>query len=69
MQSEIKNYSDMIFGWIPYSQFNDIKEITKGDTATIYSALWKGSIHFDPVHDSTGIKRKPNKKSSNLDAI
>src|ERR1044072_1277943 len=29
-----------IFEWIPYNQFNDIKEISD-DFSTVYSAIWK----------------------------
>jgi hypothetical protein len=52
-------YSDMIFEWIPYDQFYDIKEIGKGGFSTVYSAIWKdGLLHAE----GTGIhwKRKPN---------
>jgi len=34
-------YYDRVFEWIPYDQFNDIKEIGKGGFATVYSAKWK----------------------------
>ncbi|CAB4433150.1 unnamed protein product [Rhizophagus irregularis] len=35
------NVDDLSFEWIPYNQFNEIKEIGKGGFATIYSAIWK----------------------------
>jgi hypothetical protein len=28
------------FEWILYNQFDDIKEISKGDVATVYSTIW-----------------------------
>src|SRR5436190_214514 len=31
---------DIVFEWIPYNQFNDIKEIGRGGFV-IYSAIWK----------------------------
>jgi hypothetical protein len=34
----------MIFEWIPYDQFNDIKEIGKGGFSTVYSAIWKNGL-------------------------
>jgi phage-related tail protein len=37
MQLKVNNPKDIIFEWIPYNQFNDIKENCK----TVYSALWK----------------------------
>ena len=40
MQLKIDKYDDDIIEWIPYNQFNDIKEIAKDDFA-IYSARWK----------------------------
>ena len=33
--------SDYVFEWIPYSQFNEIKETGKSDLMTVYSAIWK----------------------------
>jgi serine/threonine protein kinase len=30
-----------IFEWIPYFQFDEIKEIGKGGFSTVYSAIWK----------------------------
>ena len=41
MQLKISDYNDLVVEWIPYNQFNNIKEIGKGDSATIYSAIWK----------------------------
>ena len=46
MQLKIDEYDDdddddLVFEWIPYDQFNDIKEIEKNDDFTVYSAIWK----------------------------
>jgi serine/threonine protein kinase len=41
MQLKINKCEDMIIEWIPYNQFNHIKEIGKGGFATVYSAIWK----------------------------
>src|SRR3954465_13985860 len=41
MQLKIHEYDDVIFEWIPYDQFNGIKEIGKSDSAKVYSAIWK----------------------------
>ena len=41
MQLKIKQYDDIVFEWIPYNQFSDIKEIGRGGFATVYSAIWK----------------------------
>ena len=43
-QLEINYYKDIIFEWISYNQFNDIKEINN----TMYSALWNdGQLKYD----------------------
>ena len=34
-------YNDVVFEWIPYNQFNEIKETDKNDLITTYSAIWK----------------------------
>ena len=34
-------FSDYVFEWIPYSQFNEIKETGKNDLVTEYSAIRK----------------------------
>ena len=48
MQLKIKYRSDIIFEWIPYNQFEAIKEIGKGGFATVYSAIWKdGPLCYD----------------------
>ena len=35
------NYNDIILEWIPYNQFNEIKETGKNNIMTVYSAIWK----------------------------
>ena len=47
MQLKIKYY-DTIVEWIPYDQFDNIKEIRKDDFFTLFSAIWKnGSLYYD----------------------
>jgi hypothetical protein len=43
MQLKISSYKDIIFEWIPYDQFNNIKKMGCDDIGydTIYSAIWK----------------------------
>ncbi|RIA80560.1 hypothetical protein C1645_882089 [Glomus cerebriforme] len=41
MQSKVNNENDMIFEWIPYNRFDEIKEIGKGGFSAVYSAIWK----------------------------
>ncbi|UZO04960.1 uncharacterized protein OCT59_025321 [Rhizophagus irregularis] len=49
------------FEWIPYNQFNDIKEIDKDDTATLYSATWmNGQLKYENYKVEK--KRVPNEK-------
>ncbi|CAB5389099.1 unnamed protein product [Rhizophagus irregularis] len=60
MQLKINDHDDIIFEWIPYNQFNNIKEIGKGGFATVYSAKWKdGLLEYDK--DNKIYKRDPNK--------
>ena len=48
MQLKIGSYKDIVFEWIPYNQFDNIKIINKGDFATVYSAIWKnGPLYYD----------------------
>ncbi|CAB5392854.1 unnamed protein product [Rhizophagus irregularis] len=47
-QLEVSYYNDTIFEWVPYNQFNDIKEIGTHDHITVYSAKWKdGPLVYD----------------------
>ncbi|GBC06846.1 hypothetical protein RclHR1_07090005 [Rhizophagus clarus] len=47
-QLEIKDHHDVVLEWIPYSQFEQIKETGKNDLLTAYSAIWKdGPLYYD----------------------
>ncbi|GES87824.1 kinase-like domain-containing protein [Rhizophagus clarus] len=60
-QMIIGSFSDIIVEWIPYSQFNDIKEIRKDDSATLYFAIWiDGPLKYDM--NNKEYKRESNKK-------
>jgi hypothetical protein len=37
---------NIIFEWISYDQFYDIKEIGKGGFSTVYSATWKDGLLY-----------------------
>jgi hypothetical protein len=39
-QLKISIYDDVVLEWIPYNQFNEIKETGKNGFMTIYSAIW-----------------------------
>ena len=42
MQLKVSKQSDIVFEWIPYSQFNNIdKEIGNYSLVKVYSAIWK----------------------------
>ena len=63
MQLKIDKYSDMVFEWIPYNQFSDIKEICRGGFATVYSAIWKdGPLNYDYEDTEKYVKSYPNYK-------
>ena len=61
MQLKVKNlYHDIVFEWIPFSQFGNIEEISKEDFATVYSARWKdGSLCYN---FKIKYLRRPDKK-------
>ncbi|GBB84731.1 hypothetical protein RclHR1_01130026, partial [Rhizophagus clarus] len=61
MQLRINNLWDSIFEWIPYSQFNKVKKIGRGDNATIYSAIWKnGPMYYN--YSKNKLARRSNRK-------
>jgi hypothetical protein len=35
------SYNDVVLEWIPYNQFNEIKESGKNGLITVYLAIWK----------------------------
>src|SRR4051794_23398420 len=48
MQLKIEDDIDIVFEWIPYNQFSDIKEIGRGGFATVHSAIWKdGPLEYN----------------------
>ncbi|CAB5377499.1 unnamed protein product [Rhizophagus irregularis] len=63
MRLRINSRFNIIFEWIPYNQFNYIKEIGKGGFATVYSAIWKdGPLKYNVNEEMC--TRVPNKKVS-----
>src|SRR3954453_12090215 len=61
MQLKISSQDDIVFEWIPYNQFNNIKEIGKCDFATVYLAMWKdGPLYYSDINKK--YKRESNKK-------
>jgi hypothetical protein len=48
MQLKIESHHDIVFEWIPFNQFDSIKEIVKNDFMTLYSAIWKdGPLYYN----------------------
>jgi hypothetical protein len=62
MQLKISNYNDIVFEWIPYNQFNEIREIGKNNHVTIYSAIWKSGPLYKESEWSENYMRDSNKK-------
>ena len=61
MQLKINDTPDIIFEWVPYNQFNDIKVINKDAFTTIHSAIWKdGPLYYDDNKEE--YLRRPDKK-------
>jgi hypothetical protein len=62
MQLKIDKYYDIVFEWIPYDQFNDIKKVGQGGFATVYSAIWKdGPLEYKKDIEKY-VRCFPNKK-------
>ncbi|GES83230.1 kinase-like domain-containing protein [Rhizophagus clarus] len=60
-QLKIEGHSDVIFEWIPFGQFDKIKETSKNGSITVYSAIWKnGPLTYD--WDYEGYTRDSNKE-------
>ena len=48
MQLRVNSPFTIVFEWIPYNQFRDIRQVGKGCFATVYSAIWiDGPLHCD----------------------
>ena len=39
-QLKINEYDDVVLEWIPYKQFQKVKELGKNGLITVYSAIW-----------------------------
>ena len=46
-QMKINEWNSIVFEWIPYDQFDGVKEMYKSDVFTIYSTIWKGPLRYD----------------------
>ena len=63
MHLKINSKKNICFEWIPYNHFNNIEEISKGDFATVHSAIWKNSpLYYDYINKE--YTRKSDKKVS-----
>jgi hypothetical protein len=49
---------DIAFEWIPYNQFDQIKETGKNGLITVYSAIWRDG----PLYWNDKYTRESNKK-------
>jgi hypothetical protein len=49
VQMKINDLDDTILEFIPYNQFNNIKELDQYDFTTVYSAIWKDGplLYYD----------------------
>ena len=53
-QLNINSDNDVVFEWIPYNQFNEIKETGKNGSITVYSAIWKnGPLYYNLYSEYT----------------
>ncbi|PKY32422.1 hypothetical protein RhiirB3_450595 [Rhizophagus irregularis] len=59
-QLNISQPTDIVIEWIPYNQFNDIKEISNDNSISIHLAKWKdGPLEYNK--DTNKYERNPNK--------
>ena len=62
MQLKIDSYNDIVFEWIPYNQFIDIKKIGEGGFTEVYSAIWEdGPLDYNNSR-SEYMRNQQNKK-------
>ena len=62
MQLKIDSYYNIIFEWIPYNQFDDIKEIGKDGFVIVYSAIWKNGPLYYCLYKKEYERKLGNKK-------
>ena len=63
MQLNINNsYNDIVFEWIPYNHFNEIKETDKNSLATVYSAIWRNGPLYYHNYPNKGYTRDSDKE-------
>ncbi|RGB21397.1 hypothetical protein C1646_778129 [Rhizophagus diaphanus] len=62
IQLNINSYDDVVFEWIPYNQFNKIKEIGKNGSITVYSAMWENGPLYKKNKWSSCYTRDSNKE-------
>ncbi len=49
-QLETNYKDDLLFEWISYDRFNDVKELGKSDLITVYSAVWEdGPLYWNKI--------------------
>ncbi|EXX63995.1 hypothetical protein RirG_147060 [Rhizophagus irregularis DAOM 197198w] len=61
-QLKINNYDDIVLEWIPYNQFNEIKETGNNGSVTVYSARWKDGPLYIRCLCSNFYRRNSNKE-------
>jgi endogenous inhibitor of DNA gyrase (YacG/DUF329 family) len=63
MQMGINDPHDIIFEWIPYNQFNNIKVVNKDNFSTVCSARWmNGPLFWGIIWNDKEYIRESNKK-------
>jgi hypothetical protein len=61
LKTNVDYYNDIVLEWIPYNQFNEIKETGKIGFITVYSAIWKdGPLYYE--YQKNEYTRNSNKK-------
>jgi hypothetical protein len=61
MQLKTEYNDSILFEWIPCSQFSEIKEMSRGDSITTYSAIWRNGPFYKESKKSKNYKRISSK--------
>src|SRR5205809_117918 len=61
MQQKINNYNDIVFEWTPFNQFNDVRETGKGESVTVYLAIWKDGLLKYNIHEGKYTRKREEK--------
>jgi hypothetical protein len=66
MQLKTNDFATIVFEWIPFIQFDKIKETGKSKSVTVYSAIWKDGPLYNKLFERDSNKEVALKCFHNL---